>query len=197
MAEENKLLQEKESPKKPSGCEGNLFISDAGGKGINIDGALIPKDVAEEKHLEYASQKVFGTERLNVLVEILVSAASAIPGFSEVMARNLIFSTLQDLEPKDLIEDKLCTSEAVLFRTAMTCLKRAEKEDRMPQAEYFMKNAIKLLRLHNETVEALSRYRRGGEQKMVVQHVNVNGGQAAVMAGNFQSRGGVNGKPGS
>ncbi len=31
--------------------------------------------------------------------------------------------------------------------------------------------AIKLLRLHNETIEALNRHRRGGEQRVIVQHV--------------------------
>ncbi len=44
--------------------------------------------------------------------------------------------------------------------------------------------ATKLMRLHNETVEALSKYRRKGEQKVTVIHknqqVNVNGGQAIV-----------------
>jgi len=52
-----------------------------------------------------------------------------------------------------------------------------------------MKSAIKLLRLHNETIEALSRYRRGGEQKVVVQHVNVNNGGQAIV-GNVEARGG-------
>ena len=46
-----------------------------------------------------------------------------------------------------------------------------------------MSQAIKLLRLHNETVDTLGRYRRNGEQKVVVQYVNVqNGGQATVGA---------------
>lgn len=31
--------------------------------------------------------------------------------------------------------------------------------------------AIKYMRLHNETIEALGRYRRGGEQRVTVVHV--------------------------
>ncbi len=40
---------------------------------------------------------------------------------------------------------------------------------------------IKLLRLHNETTKAAARYRRKGEQKVVVQHVNVNDGGKAII----------------
>ena len=31
--------------------------------------------------------------------------------------------------------------------------------------------AIKFMRVHNETIEALNRYRRGGEQKVTVTHI--------------------------
>ncbi len=55
------------------------------------------------------------------------------------------------------------------------------------QVDSFINRSTKLTRLYNETVDTLSRYRRKGEQKVVVQHVNVNqGGQA--MVGNFQAR---------
>lgn len=46
-----------------------------------------------------------------------------------------------------------------------------------------MKCATKLLRLHNETVEAINKYRRGGEQRVVVQHVQVNEGGKAIVGG--------------
>lgn len=51
----------------------------------------------------------------------------------------------------------------------------------IPQAEFHTKTAIKLLRLHNETIEALCRYRRKGEQRVVVQHVNVVGNMECVL----------------
>jgi hypothetical protein len=53
--------------------------------------------------------------------------------------------------------------------------------------------ATKLMRLHNETLEALNRHRRKGEQKVVVQHVNVNNGGQAVVAGEIAG-GGSHGK---
>jgi hypothetical protein len=45
--------------------------------------------------------------------------------------------------------------------------------------------AVKLMRTYTAQVEALARLRRGGEQRVIVQHVNVNeGGQAIVGAVN-------------
>ena len=42
---------------------------------------------------------------------------------------------------------------------------------------------MKLMRTYTAQVEALARLRRGGEQRVIVQHVNVNeGGQAIVGA---------------
>jgi hypothetical protein len=46
-----------------------------------------------------------------------------------------------------------------------------------------MRFALKLLRLHNETIEAITKRRGGFEQKITVQHVQVNeGGKAAFLS---------------
>ena len=58
----------------------------------------------------------------------------------------------------------------------------------MCQNDHWLKHAIKLLRLHNETVEALSRYRRKGERRVVVQHVTIEGGGQAIVGGMFIPR---------
>lgn len=74
----------------------------------------------------------------------------------------------------------------------MMSLSNAGYSKQIPQGEFHMKNAVKLLRLHNETIEALSKYRRGGDQKVTVthQHVNLESGAQAVVAGNLQVGGG-------
>jgi hypothetical protein len=46
------------------------------------------------------------------------------------------------------------------------------------------------MRVHNESIETLSRYRRGGEQRVVIQHQQVNvSGQAKAMVGQFHAQG--------
>lgn len=93
----------------------------------------------------------------------------------------MIYQSLSECEPKDAIESKLCAQSAALYAQGMHYLSRAENTNILHQIDFFMKNAIKLLRLHNETVETLARYRRKGEQKVIVQHVNVNDGGKAIV----------------
>jgi hypothetical protein len=68
---------------------------------------------------------------------------------------------------------------------AMEMLTHAKQAEYMPQLQECGALALKLLRTYTAQVEALARLRRGGEQRVIVQHVNVSeGGQAIVGAVN-------------
>ena len=56
--------------------------------------------------------------------------------------------------------------------------------------------AMKLLRLSNETIETMNRFRRGNEQRFVVQHqyVQVNEGGQAIVGSQLNNGGGVHPK---
>jgi hypothetical protein len=89
----------------------------------------------------------------------------------------------QDSKEKDLIEKRLERQAIELHRHGMALLQvTVTTVDLRPQLrESLVGQAIRLLRLHNETVDALGRYRRNGEQKVVVQYFHVeNGGKAVV-----------------
>ncbi len=67
------------------------------------------------------------------------------------------------------------------YETALEMLTRAKQAEYMPQLQECGSLAVKLMRTYATQVEALGRLRRGGEQRVVVQHVTVNdGGQAIV-----------------
>jgi len=85
------------------------------------------------------------------------------------------------------VEARLTAQAAVLYANGMRYLARAEQAELLDHSEHFLRHATKLLRLHNETTDALSRYRRRGEQRVVVQHqyVQVNEGGSALVAGQF------------
>jgi hypothetical protein len=51
----------------------------------------------------------------------------------------------------------------------------------MPTLQECGSLAVKLLRTYAAQVEALGRLRRGGEQRVIVQHVNVNQGGPAIV----------------
>ncbi len=80
------------------------------------------------------------------------------------------------MKPQNAIEWMLCAQLALLHFQGMQHLGGAEKADWRQDIGFDLNAAIKLLRLQHETLEALMRYRRKGEQRVVVQHVNVNDG---------------------
>lgn len=88
---------------------------------------------------------------------------------------------LAECQPSDLHEARLCLQAYSLFSQGMHYLEKARKANQLPKSEFYMKSALKLIRLHMESVEAINRYKRKGEQKVIVQHVYVEqGGQAIV-----------------
>jgi hypothetical protein len=60
----------------------------------------------------------------------------------------------------------------------------------MPTLQECGSLAVKLLRTYTTQVEALARLRRGGEQRVIVQHVTVPEGGQAIVGAVSQSGGG-------
>jgi hypothetical protein len=124
-------------------------------------------------------KELTGAENIDA-IQALIACAVIYEDDTAVAARlNVLLQTLAECSPKDLNESRLCLQASNLFAEGMRYLQKANETDRLIFAEFYMKSAIKLLRLHNETIDSLIRYRRGGEQKIFVQH-NVLAGQAIV-----------------
>lgn len=125
-----------------------------------------------------------GTQDDEIAMEIFEQAVLAMPKEkSNGYKVKAILQFLADSMPKDATEAKLCLQSTVLYSQGMAHLLRSENCNRVDHCETYLKNAIKLLRLHNETIEALGKYRRGGEQKLIVQYVNVTDGGQAIIGG--------------
>jgi hypothetical protein len=99
-----------------------------------------------------------------------------------VAATNKAMAILNGIKPQDEIEAMLAIQMIGVHNTAMATLGRTMIIDqtfagRQANAD----QATKMLRTFVAQMEALKKYRTGGQQKMVVEHVNVNeGGQAVV-----------------
>lgn len=127
---------------------------------------------------------ITNTKDHELAVEIISRGTFAIaPDYTFTNKFNIALQSLSDSSPKDATEAKLCMQSTALYSQGMSYLARAESSNTFQQSQHYINYAIKLLRLHNETVEAASRYRRGGEQHVIVQHVNVNDGGKAVVSG--------------
>lgn len=117
-------------------------------------------------------KSVVGVKDGDLALQIFQSGISAHGSTGEEIRNwNVILQALHDIGPKDAVEARLALQAGALFANGMSSLGRAEKADMLGHSEHYTNRAIKLLRLHNETIEALSRYRRDGEQKVTVVHV--------------------------
>lgn len=139
--------------------------------------------IKEKNSVADIFKKITGTTESELGFSILESARHALPG-NEIIAANNAIQALVDEKPQNAVEARLIAQQNALFFQGMAYLSRAENSNMLPHTELYLKSAVKLLRLHNETIEALCRYRRGGEQKVLVQHLHVEG-QAIVNSGNM------------
>jgi hypothetical protein len=94
---------------------------------------------------------------------------------------NFMLSVVKGIEPRDQTEAMLAAQMAAVHMASMTFARRLAHVETLPQQDSAQNAFNKLARTFAAQVEALKRYRSGGEQRMVVQHVNVaEGGQAIV-----------------
>jgi hypothetical protein len=101
---------------------------------------------------------------------------------SLVTATNLAMAILNGIKPQDEIEAMLAVQMIGVHNMAMATLARGMiKDQTFAGRQANADQATKMLRTYVAQMEALKKYRTGGQQKMIVEHVNVNeGGQAIV-----------------
>ena len=92
------------------------------------------------------------------------------------------FAALIGIEPKDELEGMMAAQLIAAHNAAMECYRRAMiGEQTFEGRRENLAQANKLSRTHAALVEALSRHRGKGQQKVTVEHVHVHaGGQAVV-----------------
>jgi hypothetical protein len=94
---------------------------------------------------------------------------------------NFLLAVIKGVEPKDQVEAMLAAQMAAVHNATMTFARRLAHVDNIPQQDSAERAFNKLARTFAAQVEALKRYRTGGEQTVRVEHVTVNaGGQAIV-----------------
>jgi hypothetical protein len=94
---------------------------------------------------------------------------------------NFMLSVVKDAKPKDQLEAMLAAQMAAVHMATMTFAQRLARLENIPQQDSAWRAFNQLTRTFAMQMEALKRYRTGGEQKVTVQHVSVSqGGQAIV-----------------
>jgi hypothetical protein len=114
---------------------------------------------------------------LNGLLKQLANAGSQLDEGSV----NFMLSVVKGLEPRDQLEAMLGAQMAAVHMATMTLAQQLAKVELLQQQDSAERAFNKLARTFISQMEALKRYRTGGEQKVTVQHVSVGeGGQAIV-----------------
>ena len=94
---------------------------------------------------------------------------------------NFVLSVIEGIEPQDQVESMLAAQMAAVHMATMTFARRLANVDCIEQQDSAERAFNKLTRTFAAQVEALKRYRTGGQQTVTVEHVTVNeGGQAIV-----------------
>ena len=92
-----------------------------------------------------------------------------------------VVPVISGLEPKDQMEAMLAAQMAAVHMATMKYAGRLTHASSYLESEMAEKSLNKLARTFTAQMEALKKYRSGGQQKMTVEHVHVHeGGQAIV-----------------
>lgn len=163
---------------------------------LAIDPNLPHKDGLNlfESHLLAATGAINTSVGLQFMASLSKTLAQGkVKGKELANQLNSLAQAMQALAPQDEYEGQLVAQLVVLHEHAMDWLGRAIRTERVDFANVYLNGASKLLTRHHETLEALLKYRRRGEQRVHVEHVHVHdGGQAIV--GNVMTGGGMNQK---
>jgi peptidyl-tRNA hydrolase len=142
---------------------------------------------ATKVEFEPNHSRMFGTENKNILKIIIhqIDCLSKVRGEakeSELLRSNAMLAAVTEIKPSDTTELMLATQMVAIHELAMEFSKRALiVSQSVESANSNISRVTKLMRTYTAQVEALSKYRTKGQQKITVQHVNVeNGGQAIV-----------------
>ena len=96
---------------------------------------------------------------------------------------NFVMAVVRSVKPRDELEAMLATQMGAVHAATMTLARRLNHVETITQQDAAERALNKLARTFTTQMDALKRYRTGGQQKVTVEHVTVNsGGQAIVGA---------------
>ena len=132
---------------------------------------------------------IFGTETSEMADGLLRQCVNALNG-AAVAKPDFMVAAVKEIGPRDGLEGMLATQMVAVHIAMMTFARRLAHVENIPQQDSAERAFNKLARTYVAQVEALKRYRTGGEQKVTVTHVTVNEGGQAVVGDISRSAGG-------
>ncbi len=137
--------------------------------------------------------EAFGTTSVSLAARSLDQLGNSLRSFQQPQTAsdlNVGLAVVDGLKPENEIEAMLAIQMAVTHDAAIAMLARAKHDSLFERASGYGNLAAKLLRTFTAQAEALARLRRGGAQKVTVEHVHVHAGGQAIV-GAVEAGGGV------
>jgi hypothetical protein len=154
--------------------------------GIRVVSVAHPDQAFGEEILASALGSIEPTFMRGLLAQLANVAIIGDIGCEEQL--NFMLSMVSGAEPRDPIETMIASQMATIHNAMMKTVRTFNGVTTIEQQDSASNALNKLARTFAIQVDTLKRYRTSGEQRVVVQHVNVtDGGQAIV--GNVTARG--------
>jgi hypothetical protein len=108
----------------------------------------------------------------------------------DLASTNSMLGAIYGMKPCDEAEAMLIAQMVATHDLAMTFARQAAQAENIPQQDAAVNGLTKLTRTYAAQMAELKHYRTGGEQRVIVQRVDVReGGQAVVVGGVDSGRG--------
>ena len=132
------------------------------------------------------------TEFSNMLLSSTLNTLFESSAYSRVDSVNAVYSELIALNPRDSYEGMIITRMIALHHQYMHLMGMSAQASNQDARDKVINSATKLMRVYNESLEALNKHRRKGEQRVTVthNHVNVNEGGKAIVSSQINQAGG-------
>lgn len=150
---------------------------------VKVDGLKVGFDHPDFGHGLVIMMEAMATTSTDFAMKLqnqLINALS-VGQTADQEAINFGLAVIASIKPRDELETMLAAQMAAIHCATMTFARRLNHVETIPQQDSAERALNKLARTFTTQLEALKRYRTGGEQKVTVHHVTVNeGGQAIV-----------------
>jgi hypothetical protein len=178
-----------------SGQDPNQKIIDTSGEGTASpqEAATVPRlKLSQKEGVNYlvldgkdskSLMKAMGADDLDFLQGTLKQLGDACSrdGVIDERQLNFMVSIIKGIKPRDQIEALLAAEMSAIHATMMKFAQHLSIAETTQEVDSFGNVISKLARTFATQMDALQRYRSGGEQKVTVQNVSVSeGGQAIV-----------------
>ncbi|MGU3330503.1 hypothetical protein FV228_08900 [Methylobacterium sp. WL18] len=189
LAEENNGVKERERSRKLAVLDRYLSRNKPlqcriVGRSVDKHVALAPRDGDEFDHTMKTldtfgtTSPAFANRCMTRLLFFSQEAQGCAPTEDDI---NASLAAVSAIAPRDELEAMLALQMVATQEAAMDAMGRAKLSADPLASERYSKLAMKLMRSFAAQLESLEKRRRGGEQKVTVEHVHVHaGGQAIV-----------------